>query len=687
MAKNISRRDFLKGTAAGAVTAALAGFGTTALAEESGIYKPGTYSASAAGLSSDVVVTMTFDANSITDVKVDVSGETPGIGAEIGDKVIAQLLEKQSADIDGVTGATISSTAVKAAAEACIAQAKGENVEVVVMEEAAPAVDTGKWYDENYFAKPEAPADISEVVDYEVVVVGAGNSGCPCAISCADLGAKIAWVERAPGVVMWAGEMGAYNSDVMKEKYGIEYTEEELQEIINDICATGSYDVDQRLISLWVHESGRTMNWYAKMMKAKGLDMFIETDLKDTRFMTKVQTHTVFREGTFEELGPNVMGSQLANPAWYEYGDEYENLTKFFHHSAEQLIQDETGRVTGIYVRDTETGKVIQINASKGVIIATGGYGGNPEMMDALNYRDKNYLANNFGATLGQGDGIKMALWAGADIDRNHTSGNWFDRAAIALDHHVGAPYASGLEDIWWPGSQPWLNLNKYGERFCNEDTTYDYHCYSWMGQPGHFAFQVFDSNYWEDVKAFHSTICSRVVAVPGARNSEVLPGVHPAKDEKDFYDTFMAPALASGKLKQADTIEDLARQLDVAEEDIPTFVASVKRYNEMCEAGLDADFGKQPKDLRPVKDGPFYGIALGAWILCTLNGIKINTNMQALKEDGKPIEGLYMIGNDSGGFISNSYPQLFGGTAMGHSVCWARLAALHACTGSIYED
>ena len=60
---------------------------------------------------------------------------------------------------------------------------------------------------------------------------------------------------------------------------------------------------------------------------------------------------------------------------------------------------------------------------------------------------------------------------------------------------------------------------------------------------------------------------------------------------------------------------------------------------------------------------------------------------MQALKEDGKPIEGLYMIGNDSGGFISNSYPQLFGGTAMGHSVCWARLAALHACTGSIYED
>ena len=686
MAKNVSRRDFLKGTAAGALTAAFAGMGLTGFAEESGIYTPGTYSATASGMDSDITVTMTFDANSITDVTVDVSGETPGIGAEIADRVCSQILETQSAQIDGVAGATVSSDAVRTAALACIAQAKGEAVEIPVEAEAPAPASSGKWYDEAYFAKPDAPTDISEVYDFEVVVVGAGNGGCPCAISCADLGAKIAWVERAPGVVTWAGEMGAYNSKVMKEKYGIEYTEEELQEIINTMCANGSYDVDQRLIALWVHESGRTMDWFTDMVKAKGLDMFIETDLKETRFMTKVQTHTVFKEGTFEELGPNVMGAQLSNPVWIEYGDEYENLTKFFHHSAEQLIQDETGRVTGIYVRDTETGNVIQINASKGVILATGGYSGNPEMMDALRYRDKDYIANNFGATLGQGDGIKMAMWAGADIDRNHASGCWFDRAAIALDHHVGAPYASGLEDIWWPGSQPWLNLNALGERFANEDTTYDYHCWSWLRQPGHYAYQIFDSNYWEDVKAFHSTICSRVVAVPGARNSEVLPGIHPAKDEQDFYDTFMAPALASGKLKQADSIEELARLLDVAEENIPTFVASVDRYNQLCEEGLDADFGKQPKDLRPVKDGPFYGIALGAWILSTFNGVRINTNMEAIKEDGKPVGGLYIVGNDSGGFISNSYPQLFGGTAHGRTVCFARLAALHACTGSIYE-
>ncbi len=689
MSKELSRREFLKGAAAGALS--LSAMGLTggmvfAGEEESGIYTPGTYTATATGIG-EIEVTMTFDANSITDVQISTVNETEGIGKGLDSQFAEAILAAQGTDVDSVSGASLTSGGIIEAANACIAQAKGEAVEVapVVVDE---TTESSKWYDESYFEKPDAITEYDNEVDTEVVVIGAGNGGCPAAISAADLGAQVAWVERAPGVVTWAGEMGAYNSKVMKEQYGIEYTEEELQEIINDICRYGSYDVDQRLISLWVHESGRTMDWYADMMKAKGLDMFIETDLKDTRFMTKVQTHTAYKEGTFEELGPNVMGAQLTNPAWIEYGDEMENVTKFFQHSAEQLIVDEeTGRVTGVYVRDTETGEVTRINASKGVIVATGGYGGNTEMMDALRYRDKNYIGNNFGASMAQGDGIKMAMWAGANIDRNHTGGCWFDRAAIDLDHHVGEPYASTLSDIWWPGSQPWLNLNKYGERCYNEDTTYDFHCNSMIGLPGHFALQIFDSNYWEDVQAFHSTICSRVVAVPGARNSEVLPGVHPAQSKEDFDETFMAPALESGKLKQADTLEELAALLGVAEQDIPTFVASVERYNELCEKGVDEDFGKQAKDMRPVKDGPFYGIAIGAWILSTFNGVKINTNMQAIDEDGKAIEGLYMVGNDSGGFISNAYPQLYGGTAHGRTVCFARLAALHAVTGSIYED
>lgn len=688
--KKISRRSFLQSAAGSALgVAALGAFSAcspassvaaSSVSQAAGIYTPGTYSATSKGIG-DITVTMTFDAASITDVQLDLSQETASIGQAAGETLRKAILDAQSSGIDAISGATVTTDAVKQAAEQCICQAKG-------IEYIAPAAssvqDSSTWYDAEYFKKPAPITDIAETIETDVVVVGAGNGGLVAAASAADLGAQVVLVEKTSTYITWAGEMGAYNTRVAKEKFGVEYTEEELNEIINEICRYAGYECDQRLIALWVHNSGRTMDWFTDQMEAKGLHMFLETDLKDTRFMNKVQTHTVYE--TFEELGPNVMGAQLANPKWLEIIEEKGGKV-MFQHTACQLVQDEsTRRITGLIVRSNESGKYIQINASKGVILSTGGYGGNPEMMSALRYRDKDTIVNNLGCGNNLGDGIKMAMWCGADIDRNHSGGCAFDRGAVDLDHHTGAPYLSGLNDIWWPGSQPWLNLNTRGERFCNEDNTYDYHINSWLTQPGHFAFQIFDSNYWEDVVAFHSTICSRVVAVPGARNSEVLPGVHPCQSGEEFYQVFMEPALNSGKLKQADTLSDLADQLGFSGAAKERFLASVERYNELCETGIDSDFGKQKKDLRPVKDGPFYGIALGSWLLATMNGVRVNTNLEAIDENGDALGGLYMIGNDMGGFFSNSYPQMFGGTMQGKTVCFARLATLHAITGSIYE-
>jgi hypothetical protein len=566
-----------------------------------------------------------------------------------------------SAALLGVTGS-----------KAVMAHAEGE---------APEAQET--WYDAKYFAKPDPITDIAETIETDVVVVGAGNGGLVAAASVVDLGAKLTLVEKNAMWITWAGEMGAYNTKLMKEKYGIEYTEEEMLEISNEICRYAGYECDQRLINLWLFNSGRTMDWFIDQMESKGVHMFLETDMKDCRFMNKPQTHTVYE--TFEELGPNYMGSQLANPKWVEIIEE-KGGNIMWQHTAKQLVQDADGRVTGIIVQ-AKDGKYIQINAAKGVILSTGGYGGNPEMMDALHYRDKDVICNNLGCGYALGDGIKMAMWAGADIDRNHAGGVAFDRAAVDLDHHTGAPYTSGLGDIWWPGSQPWLNLNTHGERFCNEDNTYDYHINSWLTQPGHFGFQIFDSNYWSDVVAFHTTICSRVVAVPGARNSEVLPNVMPCKDGEQFYNVYIKPALDSGKLMQADTLDELADKLGFEGQYKENFLKSIERYNELCDKGIDLDFGKQKKDMTPIKKGPFYGIALGSWLLATMNGVRVNTNLEAIKADGEAIPGLYVVGNDMGGFFSNSYPQMFGGTAQGKTVCFARLAALHAVTGSIYED
>lgn len=631
MKKEISRRDFLKGAAAGAVSLAAAG----------------------------------------------VLG---GCGSEAAETQAAATAAEQP-QTAATTAAETTQAAAQAAAETA-AEAVPETQEGA--QEQPASSDT--WYDAAYFAKPEPITDIAETIDTEVVVIGAGNGGCVAAVSAADLGAKVVWVEKNSGPITWAGEMGAYNTKLMKEKYGIEYSQEELNEIINDICRYGSYEVDQRLIALWVNESGRTMDWYIDKMEAKGIHMFIETDMKDTLYKNEVQTHTVYK-GDFEPLGPNMMGSQIANPAWVEYADEM-NVDRRFEHTACQLIQDEsTRRITGVIIKRNSDGAYIQVNASKGVIMSTGGYGGNPEMMAALRYRDKDVICNNLGCAFAMGDGIKMAMWCGADIDRNHAGGCAFDRAAVNLDHHVGAPYDSALSDIWWPGSQPWLNVNIRGERFSNEDLPYDFHINSWLRQPGKYCYQIFDSNYWSDVQAFHTTICSRVVAVEGARNSEVLPGVFPCKSGEEFYNVYMKPALDSGKLKQADTLEELAGLLGMEGEAAETFIKSVEQYNELCDKGVDEDFGKQKKDMTPVRKGPFYGIAIGEWLLATMNGVKVNTNLEAVDENGDALGGLYIIGNDMGGFFNNSYPQMYGGTMQGKTTCFARLSTLHAVTGSIYES
>ena len=572
-----------------------------------------------------------------------------------------------------------------AAAGALTAALAGATSGIAFADDAPAAAEeqSSTWYDAKYFAKPDPITDIAETVETDVVVVGAGNGGLIAGASVVDQGAKLILVEKNAMPISWAGEMGAYNTKLMKEKYGIEYSDEELLEISNEICRYASYENDQRLVNLWLFNSGRTMDWFVDQMESKGVHMFLETDMKDCRYMNKPQTHTVYE--TFEELGPNYMGSQLANPKWVEIiGEKGGDI--MWETTAKQLVQDADGKVTGIIVQ-AKVGKYIQINAAKGVILSTGGYGGNPEMMAALRYRDKDVICNNLGCAFAMGDGIKMAMWAGADIDRNHSGGIAFDRAAVDLDHHTGAPYTTGLGDIWWPGSQPWLNLNTRGERFCNEDNTYDFHINSWLMQPGHICFQIFDSNYWSDVVAFHTTICSRVVAVPGARNSEVLPNVMPCKDGEQFYNVYIKPALDSGKLMQADSLDELADKLGFEGQFKENFLKSVERYNELCDGGVDLDFGKQKKDMTPIKQGPFYGIAIGEWLLATMNGVRVNTNLQAIKPDGEAIEGLYVVGNDMGGFFANSYPQMFGGTAQGKTVCFARLAALHAVTGSIYED
>ena len=247
MQKDLTRRSFLKGAAATAISTALLGLSaqaeeTEASTEASGIYTPGTYTAKAQGMESEVTVTMTFDETSITDIEIDVSGETQGIGAAAGDALKEQLLAAQSPEIDGVSGATVTSNAVKTAAADCIRQAGG----TVVTVEKAPDAQEDKSSDginwpinepaENYTpvaagegtiafeADPIDESQVVEEIDVDVLVCGLGPAGFAASLSCAEHGLKTAAVEKNDTGLINSMTIGGLTDRIHKQ-YGVDFDE------------------------------------------------------------------------------------------------------------------------------------------------------------------------------------------------------------------------------------------------------------------------------------------------------------------------------------------------------------------------------------------------------------------------------------------------------------------------------
>ena len=129
---------------------------------------------------------------------------------------------------------------------------------------------------------------------------------------------------------------------------------------------------------------------------------------------------------------------------------------------------------------------------------------------------------------------------------------------------------------------------------------------------------------------------------------------------------------IGGGYVIQADTLEELAEKLNIPAD---TFVATVKRYNELAANGKDEDFGKPAYRMIALDTPPFYGARQAATILCTLDGLRINTNMNVLDTEGEPIEGLYAAGDCSGGFFAHNYPEYIVGVAIGRTLTFGRIA------------
>ena len=325
-------------------------------------------------------------------------------------------------------------------------------------------------------------------------------------------------------------------------------------------------------------------------------------------------------------------------------------------------------------IAKTKDGKYVRFVGKKGVVLSAGGYQGNTAMLNALQPADVMVMIKPT-ETATSGDGIKACLWMGAAMDETHAS-MLFDRMGLLPNETPATMTAPGF---FWLGSQPWLKVNLLGERFTNESGPYDFILHAAAKQPGATYCAVMDANWFEQVTQFETMGCSRIYPFPNGSQNDVFKtgGLAPTGTDlatiKEEWTAILDSLKKSGHLQEANTPEELATKLNIPAD---TFAATMKRYNDLAATGVDEDFHKDAYRFLPLTKAPYLGIRLTGWLLCTLDGIRIDTQMRPLDSMNVPFEGLHVIGDSSGSYFAHTYPNLFTGLANGRTCTFARRVA-----------
>lgn len=508
-----------------------------------------------------------------------------------------------------------------------------------------------------------AESDITETIDTEVVVVGCRTGGLPAVISAAENGAKVLGIEQMSAIATPREDLGAINSRYQLAAFE-EFPQFEIDkmEAMEDIVRYANGFVNYDLIKLWADESGAMIDWIADIVERNGeFKMWFEgsigTENTGARDKAWATGHSPEKLTDDEAV---TFGTCLRDYA-IELGAEFRYDTMLV-----KCEQNSDGRVTGVICQDGNDLHYVRVNASKGVILATGGYVSNTEMVEARQAWNNRLKINVPVGGSCTGDGIKAAMWCGASIDPLGCAVT-FNRACCKPDEVAG----SDLKGKWfWFGEQPFLKVNLNGKRFCNESGPYDYMLHSAYMQPYHTYVDIWDSDYVEQVKQLNEVGCCRLYPFDNGAPSNMPVSLMGKKFEE---------LEEAGYIQKADTMEELAEKLNLP---VEATVETWNRYNMFAEQGKDEDYNKEPYRLTSLTHPPYYGVRTGSWFLATIDGISINTDMHAVDEAGKQIEGLFMVGNDSGGFFSVSYPNLMTGLAAGRTMTFGRRAGMLAAQG-----
>ena len=662
--EKISRKGFLKVAAAAAMSGVTAGAlaacnsasssGTAASASGDAVYTPGTYTGTATGIG-EVKVTMTFSETAITEVVIDASNETESIGGVAAPTLQEAIMAAQGTEIDNISGATVTTNAVKKAAASCIEQAMGVK---------ADGADSSAAASENDWLGTEPEIDESKVtktVDVDVAVVGCGVAGVAAVRSIAEDGGKVAAFEKADGPQCRSGEYAVINGNVQAKWGRNTWTREQIDEIVDSHMVESTYRCKRSIMSKWAHNIGDAFDWW---VEANPELYYAET----TRSAIPDENANNFLIPIFYPLPENYDWKQERFPCYptsveflpnqsvtvnanMQKAVDTGNVDTFYGCFVEKLIMED-GRCVGLYARDAATGEYIKCNAAKGVILSTGDYSQNTKM---LQHFCPEVIENNIqclftnvdveGSFTNQGDGIQLGMWAGAQVQQSHAP----------MIHHMGG--GADLSGVGVMGNAGFLNLDLNGKRFMNEDLPGQQLENQIELQKNRESWQIFDSNWPQQLPympAAHGGACyyeDYASEAEGPKNNTTY------RNYKSPYQ--LEAAVADGRAVKADTLEELVAKIypdDTAAQQ--TALESIQRYNQLAKDGYDEDFHKPASRMWALENGPFYADKFTtALLLVCIGGLESDENCHTFDADRNVIPGLYVAGNVQGNRFATEYP------------------------------